>query len=446
MAFAPGARNTFVRVLGTYGRMSGFEIRTVGAREILDCRLEPTLRVTVETDGGFRGRADVPVGRSTGSREAVELRDGDDRFRGRGVREAVRTVEDDVAPALAGADVRDQRAVDGALRDLDGTGRFADIGGNTSTGTSLAALGAAADGAGVPLYERVADVAGREGVTLPVPFLDVIEGGELAATELDFQEHQLIPTEAASFAEAIRMGAEVYYELGDRLAGSYGRASRNVGVEGGYTPPGMTDPRDAFDEMLDAVEECGYGDSFALAVDAAATHFHDPETGTYALMGETHTAEEMIDVYDDLTSTYPLASIEDPLDEADFSATAALTERLGCQVVGDDLFVTNPEQVKRGVEAGAANALLFKVNQVGTVTGAFDAARTARENGYAVQVSERSGQTPDTWLADVAVGLDAGQIKTGVTRGERTEQYNRLLGIEERLGETGSYGDWPPAA
>jgi enolase len=425
--------------------MSGFEIRTVGAREILDCRLEPTLRVTVETDAGFRGRADVPAGRSTGSHEAVELRDGEDRFRGRGVRTAVVIVEETVAPALAGTDVRDQRAVDDALRDLDGTGRFAEIGGNTSTGTSLAALKAAADGLDVPLHERVADVAGREGVTLPVPFLDVIEGGELAATELGFQEHQLIPTNAESFAEAIRMGAEIYYELGDRLEAAYGDASRNVGVEGGYTPPGMTDPREAFDEMLAAVEECGYGDSFALGIDAAATHFHDPETGTYSLMGETHTPAEMIDVYDDLTSTYPLESIEDPLDEADFSTTAALTERLDCQVIGDDLFVTNPERVERGVEAGAANALLLKVNQVGTVTGAFDAAATASENGYAVQVSERSGQTPDTWLADVAVGLDAGQIKTGVTRGERTEQYNRLLGIEERLGGDGRYGGWPPA-
>jgi enolase len=425
--------------------MSGFEIRTVGAREILDCRLEPTLRVTVETDAGFRGRADVPAGRSTGSHEAVESRDGGDRFRGRGVRSAARTVEEEVAPALAGADARDQRAVDDALRDLDGTGRFAEIGGNTSTGTSLAALKAAADGLDVPLHERVAAIAGREGVTLPVPFLDVIEGGELAATELGFQEHQLIPTNAESFAEAIRMGAEVYYELGDRLEAAYGDASRNVGVEGGYTPPGMTDPREAFDEMLAAVEECGYGDSFALAVDAAATHFHDPETGTYSLMDETHTAAEMIDVYDDLTSTYPLESIEDPLDEADFSTTAALTERLDCQVIGDDLFVTNRERVERGVEAGAANALLLKVNQVGTVTGAFDAAATASENGYAVQVSERSGQTPDTWLADVTVGLDAGQIKTGVTRGERTEQYNRLLGIEERLGEDASYGGWPPA-
>jgi enolase len=303
---------------------------------------------------------------------------------------------------------------------------------------------AAADATGLPLYERVADVADCEGVTLPVPFLDVIEGGELAATDLDFQEHQLVPTGAGSFAEAIRMGAEVYYELGDRLAESYGRSSRNVGVEGGYTPPGMTDPREAFDAMLGAAEECGYGGSFALAVDAAATHFHDAGAGTYSLTGEPHTPGEMIDVYADLASAYPLESIEDPLDEADFGATAELTGRVDAQIVGDDLFVTNADRVERGIDAGAADALLFKINQVGTVTGAFDAAATAREGGYAVQVSERSGQTPDTWLADVAVGLDAGQIKTGVTRGERTEQYNRLLRIEERLGTAGTYGDWPP--
>ncbi|MEF8841466.1 MAG: phosphopyruvate hydratase [Haloarculaceae archaeon] len=424
--------------------MSGFEIRTVRAREVLDCRLEPTLRVTVETDGGHRGRADVPAGRSTGTHEAVERRDGGDRFRGKGVRGAVRTVEEELEPALAGTDVRDQRAVDDALRDLDGTGRFAEIGANASTGTSLAVLKAAADGAGVPLYRRVATVAGRDGETLPIPLLDVIEGGELAATDLDFQEHQLLPTGAETFAEAIRMGAEVYYELGDRLEAEHGSASRNVGVEGGYTPPGMTDPRDAFDAMLGAVEECGYADSFVLGIDAAATHFYDAQSGTYSLMGETHTPGEMVDVYDDLASTYPLESIEDPLDESDFSTTAAATDRLDCQVVGDDLFVTSADRVEQGVDVGAANALLFKINQVGTVTGAFDAAATAREHGYAVQVSERSGQTPDTWLADVAVGLDAGQIKTGVTRGERTEQYNRLLRIEERLGEAGAYGDWPP--
>jgi enolase len=426
-------------------RMSGFEIRTVGAREILDCRLEPTLRVTVETDGGFRGRADVPAGRSTGTHEAVERRDGGDRYRGRGVRTAVRTVEEEVAPSLAGTDVRDQRAVDDALRDLDGTGRFAGIGANTATGASLAALVAAAEGTDVPLYERVAGVAGRDGTTLPIPFLDVIEGGELAATELDFQEHQLIPTGAETFAEAIRMGAEVYYELGDRLVGEYGRSSRNVGVEGGYTPPGMTDPREAFEAMLGAVEECGYADEFALAVDAAATHFYDADSGTYTFTGGEHTPGEMVDVYADLTSTYPLESIEDPLDESDFEATAELTGQVDAQVVGDDLFVTNADRVERGVESGAANALLFKINQVGTVTGAFEAAATARESGYAVQVSERSGQTPDTWLADVAVGLDAGQIKTGVTRGERTEQYNRLLWIEGRLGSEGSLADWPPA-
>jgi enolase len=424
--------------------MSEFEIRTVDAREVLDCRLEPTLRVAVGTAGGFRGRADVPAGRSTGSHEAVERRDGGDRFRGKGVRTAVRTVEEEVGPALAGTDVRDQRAVDDALRALDGTGRFAELGGNAATGVSLAALVAAADGTGVHLYERVAQVAGRAGETLPIPLLDVVEGGELAATALDFQEHQLVPTGAGTFAEAIRMGAEVYYELGDRLAEAYGEASRNVGVEGGYTPPGMTDPREAFDAMLGAVEECGYGGSFALAVDAAATHFYDAESGTYSLMGETRTPGEMIDVYADLASAYPLESIEDPLDEADFGATAELTGRVDAQIVGDDLFVTNADRVERGIDAGAADALLFKINQVGTVTGAFDAAATAREGGYAVQVSERSGQTPDTWLADVAVGLDAGQIKTGVTRGERTEQYNRLLRIEERLGTAGTYGDWPP--
>lgn len=422
--------------------MHEYEIASVGAREILDCRLEPTLQVTVRTAGGHEGRADVPAGRSTGRHEALDLRDGDDRYRGRGVREAVANVEDRIAPELEGRDVREQRAIDEALIDLDGTAQKSNLGGNAITGTSLAVLKAAAAVSEEPLY---CTVIGGADPALPIPFLDVIEGGELAATNLAFQEHQLVPVGAETFADAIRMAAEVYYELGDLLAAEWGRPSRNVGVEGGYTPPDMADPRDAFDAMLAAVEEVGYDDAFVLAIDAAATHFYDPDDGRYTIMDQKLTREGLMDLYDDLASAYPLRSIEDPFYEDDFEGTAALTDALGIQIIGDDLFVTNPERLERGIDAGVANALLLKVNQVGTVTEAADAFRLATENGYHVQVSERSGQTPDTWLADLTVGLGAGQIKTGVSRGERTDQYNRLLRIEEELEPDAGYATWPTA-
>ncbi|MFB6185074.1 MAG: enolase C-terminal domain-like protein [Haloarculaceae archaeon] len=411
--------------------MGAFDIDSVSAREILDCRLEPTLRVTVETAAGS-GTADVPAGRSTGRNEARERRDGDDRYAGKGVRDAVAAVEDDLTAAVDGMDVRDQRAIDRVLAERAGPNKEA-LGGNATTGVSLAVLKAAADNAAVPLYRAV---GGAGAHTLPAPVLDYVEGGELAATDLAFQEHQAVPVGADSFSEAIRWGAEVYAELGDRLAAEWGASARNVGVEGGYTPAGMTDPRDAFDAILAAVEECGYGGEFVLSIDAAATHFFDSEAAVYRVAGQEYDREAMLDLYADLCGAYPLASIEDPLQEADFEGFAAATDRLDCQIVGDDLFVTQVERVQRGIDAGAANALLLKVNQVGTVTEALDAAETATGAGYAVQVSERSGQTPDTWLADLAVGLDAGQIKTGVTRGERVEQYNRLLEIEADAATT----------
>lgn len=417
--------------------MGASDIRSVRAREILDCRLEPTLRVAVRT-ADATGVADVPAGRSTGRHEALDRRDGGDRYRGKGVREAVRAVEEVIDPGLSGVDATDQRAVDETLLELDPTASKSELGGNAVVGASLAALKAGAAARDVPLYRHLAPDA----TTLPVPLFDMIEGGELAATDLDFQEHQLVPAGADSFSAAIRMSAEVYYELGDRLEATHGADSRNVGVEGGYTPSGMDDPRDAFDALLAAAEECGYGEEFVLAVDAAATHFYDEEAEVYRFGGEALTTGELADVYADLADAYPLTSIEDPLQEDDFAGTADLTERLGIQVVGDDLFVTDAERVREGAVAGAANALLLKVNQVGTVTEAREAAAAATERGYAVQVSERSGQTPDTWLADAAVALGTGQVKTGVSRGERTEQYNRLLEIEAELDDP-DYGDWP---
>ena len=418
--------------------MTTAPIEAVVAREILDNRLEPTLRVTVETPAGT-GRADVPCGRSRGAHEVHERRDGDDRYRGRGVREAAAAVEHEVAPALTGRDAIDQRGVDAALRDLDGTQRYERLGGNVVTGVSLAALRAGAAATDLPLYRYV---GGADAGVLPLPFFDLIEGGELAGGDLPFQEHQVVPVGADSVAEAVRWTAEVYYELGDILRDEYGAASCNVGDEGGYNPLGVDDPREAFDLELRAIEACGYDDEFALAADVAATHFYDPETETYALLGESMTRDELTDFYADLVDAYPIVSLEDPLDQDDFAGVADLTDRLDVQIVGDDLFTTTPRRLEEGIDRGAANALLWKVNQVGTVTEATEAARLATRNGYAVQVSERSGQTPDTWLADLAVGLDAGQIKTGVTRGERTEQYNRLLEIEAELGDSATFG--PP--
>jgi enolase len=416
--------------------MTAAPIEAVTAREILDNRLEPTLRVTVETPAGT-GRADVPRGRSRGAHEAHDRRDGGDRYRGQGVKEAVAAVEEDVAPALVGHDATDQRGVDAALLDLDGTRKKERLGGNVVTGVSLAALRAGAAATGLPLYRYV---GGADAGVLPLPFFDLIEGGELAGGDLPFQEHQVVPVGADSVAEAVRWTAEVYYELGDILRDEYGEASLNVGDEGGYNPLGVDDPREAFDLELRAVEACGYGGEFALAADVAAAHFYDPETKTYALLGESMTRDELLDFYEDLVADYPVVSLEDPLDQHDFAGVADLTDRLDVQIVGDDLFTTNPERLQEGIDHGAANALLWKVNQVGTVTEATEAARLATRNGYAVQVSERSGQTPDTWLADLAVGLGAGQIKTGVTRGERTEQYNRLLEIEAELGDAATFG------
>ncbi|WP_299234181.1 phosphopyruvate hydratase [Natronomonas sp.] len=418
--------------------MSDTEIEALSAREILDNRLEPTLRVTVRTAGGTTGRADVPRGRSRGGHEATDKRDGGDRYRGLGVRDAVETVKTRIAPELRGRDVTDQAGIDASMGTLDGTADRSDLGGNAMTGVSLAVLKAGANAHDLPLYRYL---GGPAATAIPVPVVDLIEGGELGASGLPFQEHQIVPRGAEDFAEAIRLCAEVYYELGDVLAERYGPGARSVGDEGGYTPSGLTDPREALDRLLEAIEACGYGGVFGLSIDAAATQLYDPDAERYRLADGTYTRGELIEYYADLASAYPLVSIEDPLVEDDFEGFAALSERLDAQIVGDDLFATNAGRIERGIDAGAGDALLCKVNQVGTVTETIAAVETARRGGYALQVSERSGQTADTWLADVAVGLGADQIKTGTTRSERTEQYNRLLEIAD--GSSGEYAEWP---
>jgi len=412
-----------------------FDITAVKGREIIDCRGYPTVQVDVWVNNTVLGRANVPCGRSKGTHEAFELRDGGERYAGFGVRKAIDNVNKTIAPEVVGKDVRDQRKLDELMIEMDGTQNKAKLGANAIVGVSLAIAQAAACSLRIPLYRYI----NTNAYILPVPVLDLIEGGMLAASELDFQEHQVIPVGAESFSEAIRMGMEVYYELGKILAEKWGKHSLNVGVEGGYTPPGMKDPREAFDAELLAIEKLGYEDKFVLGLDCAASHFYNRKTGRYTLMGKEITREELMDFYKELVSSYPLQSIEDPLEEEDFDGFAELARTLNIQIVGDDLFVTNINRLRKGVEKGAANALLLKVNQIGTLSEALDAAQFAFRNSYGVQVSERSGQTEDTWLADLTVGLNAGQIKTGVARAERTSKYNRLLQIEEELGPVAKY-------
>ncbi len=304
-------------------------------------------------------------------------------------------------------------------------------------GVSLAMAKAAASSLGVPLYRYI---GGSDAHTLPVPTLDFIEGGKIAATDLDFQEHQMVPVGAKTFSEAMRMSAEVYHHLGRMLALKWGKHSLNVGVEGGYSPMGMNDPREAFEAELRSATELGYSEKFVLSLDVAASHLYDYKLGKYNFMGKTLDRGEMIELYKSLVSTFPLKSIEDPLEQNDFEGFAELTKSLGIQIIGDDLFVTNPRRLQKGIQQGAANALLLKVNQIGTLSEALDAAQLAFRHGYHVQVSERSGQTEDTWLADVSVSINSGQIKTGCpARGERISQYNRLFRIEEELGKAAEY-------
>lgn len=416
--------------------MDRFEIHVIKAREILDCRGTPTLEVDVLTARGVLGRADVPVGRSRGAHEAFELRDGGPRYAGLGVLQAVHNVNEVLAPALQGMDVRRQMDIDHAMVALDGTETKSRLGGNTLVGVSLAVAKAAANTLNLPLYTYI---GGPRAHILPVPLLNYINGGKLAATDLDFQEHIIMPVGAKTFSEAMVMGTEVYFLLGTMLAKKYGKYVLNTADEGGYTPP-MTDPRDALDAELEAIEELGYGGDFVLGLDVAANSLYDRRRKTYRLMGNDLSREAFMDYLEDLARDYPLASIEDPLEEEDFAGFAELTRRLDAQIVGDDLFVTNVKRLKKGIALGAGNALLWKVNQVGTLTEALDAAYCAFRHGYGVQVSERSGQTEDTWLADMAVALNAGQIKTGAPcRSERTAQYNQLFRIEEDLGDAARY-------
>jgi enolase len=411
----------------------GEKISTVLARQVIDSRGNPTVEVEVTTMRGFTGRAAVPSGASTGTYEAVEMRDGGKPYHGKGVLKAVEAVKREMAPRLKGMDVTAQREIDGLLVELDGTPNKGRLGGNAILGVSVACAKAAAESMGVKLY-RYIDPEAR---LLPVPFFNVINGGKHASNQLDFQEFMVAPTGAASFAEALRVGCEVYQTLKARLLKDYGKNAVNVGDEGGFSPP-MSGPEEALEAVQASVEELGYGGKTRLAMDVAASSFY--KTDGYRYMGRVIDRGELIEVYRELISKYPVASIEDPLEEEDYEGFAEATRELHIQIIGDDLFVTNMDRLRKGIEMGACNSLLWKVNQIGSLTEARDAAELAMSHGYTVMASHRSGDTEDPFVADLAVGIGCGQMKSGApARGERTSKYNQLLRIEEWLGGKARY-------
>ncbi|MCK5890108.1 MAG: phosphopyruvate hydratase [Aeromicrobium sp.] len=411
-------------------------IEAVGAREILDSRGNPTVEVEVALDDGSIGRAAVPSGASTGQFEAVELRDGGDRYLGKGVLKAVEGVNGELGSAIVGFDADDQRAIDNAMSDIDGTPNKATYGANAILGISLATAHAAADSAGLPLFRYI---GGPNAHVLPVPMMNILNGGAHADSNVDIQEFMIAPIGAPTFAEALRQGTEVYHALKGVLKAE--GLSTGLGDEGGFAP-NLSSNRAALDLIAQAVEKAGLklGTDIALALDVAATEFHSG--GAYTFEGQSRTAQEMTDYYSELVGAYPIVSIEDPLDEEDWAGWTTITAELGDQVqlVGDDLFVTNVERLARGIAEGAANSMLVKVNQIGSLSETLDAVDLAHRAGFTNMMSHRSGETEDTTIADLAVATNCGQIKTGApARSDRVAKYNQLLRIEELLGSAAVY-------
>ncbi|RLV50713.1 phosphopyruvate hydratase [Nocardioides mangrovicus] len=411
-------------------------IDEVHAREILDSRGNPTVEVEVFLDDGAQGRAAVPSGASTGQFEAVELRDGGDRYLGKGTLQAVRGVVDQIASAIEDEDAADQRAIDQVMIDLDGTPNKAELGANAILGVSLAVAHAAAGSADLPLYKYV---GGPNAHLLPVPMMNILNGGAHADSNVDVQEFMIAPIGAPTFAEALRYGAETYHALKSVLKKK--GLSTGLGDEGGFAP-NLESNRAALDLIAEAVEAAGLslGSDIALAMDVAASEFADG--GSYTFEGSAKTSAEMTAYYADLVASYPIVSIEDPLDEEDWEGWKTITDELGSrvQIVGDDLFVTNVERLQRGVDGGQANALLVKVNQIGSLTETLDAVELAHRNGFRCMMSHRSGETEDVTIADLAVATNCGQIKTGApARSDRVAKYNQLLRIEEELGDAARY-------
>ncbi|GGG78368.1 phosphopyruvate hydratase [Corynebacterium pelargi] len=412
------------------------DIMHVFAREILDSRGNPTVEAEVFLDDGAHGVAGVPSGASTGVHEAHELRDGGDRYLGKGVLKAVENVNEEIADAIAGAEADDQRLIDLAMIELDGTENKSRLGANAILGVSMAVAKAAAESAGLPLYRYI---GGPNAHLLPVPMMNIVNGGAHADSGVDVQEFMIAPIGAESFADALRMGAEVYHALKSVIKAK--GLSTGLGDEGGFAPS-VDSTKAALDLIVEAIEKAGFkpGEDIALALDVASSEFF--KDGKYHFEGGEHTAEEMSKVYEQLIDEYPIVSIEDPLQEDDWEGYTALTAAIGdkVQLVGDDFFVTNPARLQEGIDKKAANALLVKVNQIGTLTETFDAVDLAHRNGYRTMMSHRSGETEDTTIADLAVALGCGQIKTGApARSERVAKYNQLLRIEQELGDAAVY-------
>ena len=414
----------------------------VYAREVIDSRGNPTVEVEVTTESGAFGRAIVPSGASTGEREALELRDGDkDRYDGKGVLKAVENVNNIIADAVIGFDVTEQNILDEAMIKLDGTHDKSKLGANAILGVSMAAAIAAADFYGIPLYEYLGGFNAKE---LPVPMMNVINGGSHADSSVDFQEFMIMPVSAKNIKEALRMGAETFHALRSVLK-EMGHVTA-VGDEGGFAP-NLSSNEEPLEVIVKAIEKAGYvpGKDIVLAMDVAASEFYDKDSGKYVLAksgGDVLSTDEIIDMYEEFIEKYPIVSIEDGLDEGDWDGWKKLTDRLGdkIQIVGDDLFVTNPSILKEGIEKGVANSILIKVNQIGTLTETFDAMEMAKRAGYTSVVSHRSGETEDTTIADIAVAFNAGQIKTGsMSRTDRLAKYNQLLRIEDALGSSARY-------
>jgi enolase len=413
-------------------------ITDIIAREILDSRGNPTVEVDVLLEDGSFGRAAVPSGASTGAHEAVELRDGDARYNGKGVNKAIENVEGEIFDAIAGMDAEDQRRIDDAMVQLDGTANKARLGANAMLGVSLATAHAAANAQGMPLYRYIGGMNAR---VLPAPMMNILNGGAHADNPIDFQEFMIMPVGLPTFSEALRCGAEVFHALKSRLKSD--GLNTNVGDEGGFAP-NINSAEQALDIIMAAIETAGYkpGEDVALALDVASTEFY--KNGKYVLAGSgiTHDSAGFAQYLEELVGKYPIVSIEDGMAEDDWDGWKALTDRIGdkCQLVGDDLFVTNPERLARGIEMGAANAILVKVNQIGTLSETLDAVDMAMMSGYGAVMSHRSGETEDATIADLAVATNCGQIKTGsLARADRTAKYNQLLRIESLLGDTGIY-------
>ncbi|MDD4199806.1 MAG: phosphopyruvate hydratase [Eubacteriales bacterium] len=416
-------------------------IEDVLAREVLDSRGNPTVEVEVLLDDGTEGRAMVPSGASTGAHEAVELRDGDlDRYLGKGVLTAVKNVNEIIADEVVGLDPFDQPGLDKLLIELDGTSNKGKLGANAILGVSMATARAAAESIGMPLFQYLGGVNGK---VLPTPMMNILNGGSHADNTVDIQEFMIMPVGAKSFREALRMGAETFHSLKKILKAK--GMNTAVGDEGGYAPDLSTN-EEAIQVIIEAIEKAGYkpGEDIRIALDCAASEFYDEEKKVYDWKGEGRvmTAAELVGFYEGICDRYPIISIEDGMAEDDWDGWKLMTEKLGdkIQIVGDDLFVTNTERLKKGIETGTANSILIKVNQIGTLTETFDAIEMAKKAGYTAVVSHRSGETEDTTIADIVVGLNAGQIKTGsLSRTDRVAKYNQLLRIEELLGDVAQY-------